>query len=70
MNHVNEEGFTPLMTACVHNKDSVIVDLLMERGAGTDQINSAGQTALHLLAQATHIPSMLNVNLLKGLFFC
>ena len=58
--HVNErngEGITPLLYAAV-NTNSVVIQLLLDKGADPLLTLPEGETALHIVAECGHLPSV------------
>ena len=57
VNERNGEGITPLLYAAV-NTNSVVIQLLLDKGADPLLTLPEGETALHIVAECGHLPSV------------
>lgn len=57
INERNREGITPLLYAAV-NTNSVVIKLLLDKGADPLLTLPEGETALHIVAECGHLPSV------------
>lgn len=57
LNEKNEQGVTPLLYAAV-NTNSIMIQLLLDHGADPKVSLPEGETALHIVAECGHIPSV------------